>query len=124
MVNRRNERTNFSPTRCDVQGCGEPSREWFTVEQPTFNVCRSHGLRLRAGETHTANGSELRVGFDNAGELLGVRWSKTTEATVMVLKLGHDSVVDQEVPIQVTPQLGELLRAIGDARNIDSDTQR
>ncbi|WP_422116583.1 hypothetical protein [Brachybacterium sp. UNK5269] len=118
------ERRNASPARCDVQGCAQPSKEWFTVQQPTFNVCHTHGERLRSGESHTAHGSELSVGLDDPGELLGVRWSKTAEATVMVLKLGHDGVVDQEVPVRVTSQLADLLRVRDGSRSIDSDASR
>lgn len=95
--------TSAFPSNCEVRTCERAPQEWFDVDHHTFEVCHEHGLQLRAGEACTVTGKELRVGLDSAPELLKVRCTSTATGTIFALDLGHHGVIEQEVPMKVTP---------------------
>ncbi|WP_193105773.1 hypothetical protein [Brachybacterium sp. FME24] len=106
--------TSAFPAFCEVQGCTARPQEWIEIDDCTFEVCRAHSLHLRAGEAYSVKGEEILAGLDAASELIDVHSSASSTGPVITLELGHHGVIDQEVPIRVTPRLrasfADLLR--------------
>lgn len=98
------------PVRCEVRGCGSRPQEWFESDHHVFDVCSAHGLQMRAGEAFTIKDDELLVGPEAAAEILDVCTAATPTGTVLTLRLGHHGVIDQEVPLKVTPTFRESIR--------------
>ncbi|GAA1487922.1 hypothetical protein [Brachybacterium sacelli] len=101
---------NAFPVQCEVRGCRSMPQEWFEFDHHSFDVCSAHGLQLRAGEAHSVQDDELLVGPEAASELLDLHISTTPTGTVLTLWLGHHGLVDQEVPLKVTPTLRASMR--------------
>lgn len=99
------------PTQCEVRGCRAQPQEWFDLDHHIFDVCSQHGLQLRAGEARTVQDDEILLGPEAASELIDIRASVTPTGTVLTFGLGHHGVVDQELPLKVTPELRASLRS-------------
>jgi hypothetical protein len=105
-------RTDLFPAHCQVRGCESPPQEWFEIEQHSFEVCHAHGLQLRAGEAFTTTDAEILAGLDSASELINVRRLRTATGTVYTLEIGHHGVIEDEVPVKVTPQQRAALASL------------
>jgi len=113
--------TRAFPSSCEVRTCERAPQEWFDIDHHTFEVCHDHGLQLRAGEAYTVAENELRVGLDSTPELLKVRCMRTATGTILALELGHHGVIEQEVPMKVTPvQRAALEHMLHDSRRRDN----
>lgn len=105
-------RPDVFPTHCAVRGCENSPQEWFETDQHTFEVCHAHGLQLRAGEAYTVTDAEILAGLDSASELINVRRLRTATGTVFTLEIGHHGVIEDEVPVKVTPQQRAALASL------------
>ena len=90
----------------------DQDEEWFEIEQSSFEVCHAHGLQLRAGEAFTITDAEILAGLDSASELINVRRLRTATGTVFTLEIGHHGVIEDEVPVKVTPQQRAALASL------------
>lgn len=100
-------------------------QEWFEFDHHSFDVCSAHGLQLRAGEAHSVQDDELLVGSEAASELLDIRTTATPTGTVLTLRLGHHGMIDQEVPLKVTPTLRASMRdLLGDEDGPEAGSER
>ncbi|TFV81782.1 hypothetical protein E4V99_12520 [Microbacterium sp. dk485] len=84
----------------------------------SVTVCKFHEQALYAGEHYDMRADGvLNIGTNAPPRLLAYEITETGLAQpVLTLHLGHDGVVDQQVPIQVSP---ELVRHL--AMNEDSE---
>lgn len=100
------------PARCQVRGCRSAPQEWYEQGQVAFEVCREHGLQLRAGEARSVEQGEVLLGPDAAPEVLGIRRTTTALGLVLTLQLGHHGVCTGEVAVKDSPALRAELQAL------------